>query len=312
MTGKEKIRRSVRIAAALLLALMLCPLGGAFAATRQPYVTRRKNETNFRKLLTLLNKAYNDPSQDYTEQLGALLAKIRAVSETDEQIARSVTDHWFEVYVDHKKDYPFLLYEEGADPASALALQGVSNSPSHAIIVLGYELRNGEMQEELILRCQAAAAMARAFPETILVCSGGPTGGNNPRKYTEAGRMKEYLSETCGIDPDRIFIDEAARSTTANAINTFLILKERGVRTITIVTSDYHQRWGQVLYNAEAALYRAAFGLEVEIRGNYSVVYEPEYRFRIHQKWALSQLSVLLGMSSDARQELNQKIGFPY
>ena len=276
-----------------ILAAVLLLASSVWASARE--------EGGFGTLLADLLEAYENPSE---EDSGRIDADVEAIADNRE-IAQSVADHWRKVYLD--PDYR--LYLEGKDDPAQLPIEDAS---AHAFVVLGYELENGEMTDELKGRCNAAAAAAKVFPESILVCSGGATGKNNPEKHTEAGLMKEYLSETCGIDPDRIFIDEAARSTTANAINTFLILKERGVRTITIVTSDYHQRWGQVLYNAEAALYRAAFGMEVEIRGNYSVVYEPEYRFRIHQKWALSQLSVLLGMSSDARQELNQKIGFPY
>ena len=44
-----------------------------------------------------------------------------------------------------------------------------------------------------------AAIAARVFPDSILVCSGGATGDNNPERHTEAGLMKQYLAGTCGI-----------------------------------------------------------------------------------------------------------------
>lgn len=58
------------------------------------------------------------------------------------------------------------------------------------------------MTEDLIGRCGAAAATARAFPDSVLVCSGGAAGGSNPEKHTEAGMMKAYLSEQCGLGED--------------------------------------------------------------------------------------------------------------
>ena len=96
------------------------------------------------------------------------------------------------------------------------------------------------------------------------ICSGGATGPNNPDGHTEAGLMKEYLVRACGIDTSRIFTDESAMTTLENAENTFEILRAKGIRTITIVTSDYHQKWGQVLYNALAAVYAQRYGYSVE------------------------------------------------
>ena len=59
-------------------------------------------------------------------------------------------------------------------------------------------------------------------------------------------------------------------TTAENAVNSFAIMQARGVRTMTVVTSAYHQRWGQALYNAVGALYRQRTGYSVQIVGNYS------------------------------------------
>ena len=67
-----------------------------------------------------------------------------------------------------------------------------------------YLLPDGEMTEELVGRCKAAAAAAKAFPDSIIVCTGGATGANNPDGHTEAGLMKEYLVKRCGISRKRI------------------------------------------------------------------------------------------------------------
>ncbi|MBR4540299.1 MAG: YdcF family protein [Clostridia bacterium] len=205
----------------------------------------------------------------------------------DDDIASAIAAHWKKVYLD---DYQ--LYRYGVDDPSFLPI-----TSAHAFVVLGYELKNGEMTRELVGRCDAAAAAAKAFPDSILVCSGGATGSNNPEKHTEAGLMKDYLVSACGIAPERVFLDKEAMTTTENAINTFAILRAQGVETITIVTSTYHQRWGQVLYNAMAAKYRQAYGYSVEIIGNYCYdVFPSNVLYLADAQFALTQLKSILAL----------------
>jgi len=83
-----------------------------------------------------------------------------------------------------------------------------------------------------------------------------------------------------------------------NAVNTFAILQKQGVRTMTIVTSSYHQRRGQVIYNAVAALYRQLYGYSPEIAENYCLDIEPaNEKLRNDASTAISQLSAILGLS---------------
>ena len=112
------------------------------------------------------------------------------------------------------------------------------------------------------------------FIKKIDLPKGGATGPNNTEGHTEAGLMKQYLTENCGIDAERISIDERAMTTQENAVNTFEILKEQGVRTMTIVTSSYHQRWGESVYHTLAELFRRE-GYAVEMIGSYSYETEP-------------------------------------
>jgi hypothetical protein len=125
------------------------------------------------------------------------------------------------------------------------------------------------MQPELIGRCDAAAELAEAYPEAILVCSGGATGKNNPEKNTEAGLMKAYLTENCGIDASRIYTDEEALTTVKNVHKTFEILEAQDVRTMTIVTSQYHQKRSQALYGVMARVCSRERGYTVRSAGNF-------------------------------------------
>lgn len=232
---------TVLLAMLLVFGGMACALGVGEAPD---YVT----------LLTDMLDAFETPSDEAVDRLDADAAAM------GDDLAASIARQWKETWL--SPDYRLKLY--GADDPAALPIAG-----RHAFVVLGYQLKNGEMADELKGRCEAAAAAATAFPDSILVCSGGATGENNPNGHTEAGMMKQYLSETLGIAPERIFVDERAMSTVENARNTMEILQREGIETITIVTSAYHQLRGQTLYSAMAGRYAQEQGYSVEIVGNY-------------------------------------------
>ncbi len=265
------------------------------------YFEARRGEALYQLLEDLLT-AYEQPAAEDGQKIEADLAAIRAVSGADYPVAKAIADHWRQVYLD--PDYTLCCHGEG-DLAPELAAAGIPDAATHAFVVLGYELLNGEMTDELKGRCEAAAAAARSFPNAILVCSGGATGPNNPDKHTEAGLMKQYLAEVCGIDPERIFTDERAMTTAENAVNTFAIMKEQGVESMTIVTSSYHQRWGQALYNALAAIYEQQQGYHARLIGNYCFDTQPSVDVFLHDDWfAIYQLGEILDLPAAQRKRL--------
>ena len=183
------------------------------------------------------------------------------VAALNDDFARNIAGEWKKTYI--YPDFPILC--AGRDDPAQLPVRG-----KHAFVVLGYALQDGEMTEELKGRCDAAAEAARAFPDSVIVCSGGATGYNNPDAHTEAGLMKQYLTEAGGISADRIFTDERALSTADNAVNTFRILEEQEIETLTLVTSSYHQRRAHMLYYLVAEYYRCYEGRSFELIGNFS------------------------------------------
>ena len=208
--------------------------------------------------------------------------------ELGDDLAFAIAEHWKQVYLD--PDYK--LYLHGKDDPAQIPIE-----EPHAIVVLGYELKNGNMVPELKGRCEAAAALAAAFPDSILVLSGGATGKNNPRGNTEAGRMRNYLVDQCGVDPARIFTDTRAKDTVSNAVNTLNILEAQGIGSMTLVTSSYHQRWGQAIYNAVAVLYAMEHGWRVNIVGNYCYDTEPSVAaYYWDARIAVRQLGTLIGL----------------
>ena len=293
--------RAVRRTAVFLLILtaLLSAFTPAMAAKKKDanYQVSEDNKARFLELLDLLKSAYETPAAENGEQIDALVEQVAAVNADDGDIARSIAEHWKAVFLD--PGYQLCVYE-GLEKADELIATEPDYDEKHAFVVLGYELKNGKMREELKGRCSAAAAAARSFPQSYLICSGGATGPNNPDNNTEAGLMKHYLVYKCGIDKERILIDTRAMTTKANAENTFAILRKHDIHSITIVTSTYHQKWGQALYNAMAALYEKSYGFKVRIVGNYCFDIEPETEsLRNGYQIALSQLTGMLGLRKD-------------
>ena len=248
--------RILKKPAALAFALILL-----FTAARADWQPAEGNGTRFAELFALLEKGGTDEA--------AVEAVIRAIGQADQDdgdIAQAIFDHWKTI-----TDPDFTMYAwRDQTKARSLEKSGLDFSGKHAFVVLGYALQNGGMRDELVGRCDAAAAAARSYPEAILITTGGATGANNPYMHTEAGMMKEYLVKECGIDAGRIFTDPEAAITSDNALNAFRIMKEQGIETYTIVTSNYHQRWAQILFNAVGAIYEKDTGYRVRMVGNYN------------------------------------------
>ena len=258
---------------------------------------------NFAKLLTDLVGMFEARDNKHLQTLEADLDKIMAVNRQDHDVASSITAHWLNEFL--RDDFQFCNYAGGVK-APELASFGIPDS-SHAIVVLGYALADGQMQAELIRRCNAAAAFARSYPSSIILCTGGATGANNPENNTEAGLMKKYLSGDCGIDASRIYTEDQSMDTRENAENTLNILQENGIKTMTIVTSDYHQRRAQELYYAAAQLFRVKHGYTVEIKGNFCCPVDPEYAYsRPNGRLTILQIAEILGLPEEIIETLPQ------
>ena len=279
--------RSMKRPAALVLFLAML----FSAALGDGWHAAEENLPRFAELFDLLGASCAEPYTVDTAAADAVLEAIRAESADDYAFGRAVTDHWYATVCD--PDYRMFLHR-GGDRALVLERSGLKFGGRHAFVVLGYQLTDGMMTWELTARCDAAAAAARSFPDSILICTGGATGPNNPEGHTEAGEMKKYLTGTCGIDKSRVFTEDQAMSTMENAVNTFRILKAQGIESYTIVTSDYHQRWGQILFNAVAAVYERNEGYRVRLEANYSYPARPDATGLTGCRSALSQLNSLL------------------
>lgn len=289
---------------ALLVALALLLGTPALAAV---YRISDENNMNFGRLGIDLLRAVESPSPDDQQAIDSVLDAIGAMSASDREVAQAIVDHWMRIYVNADGAYQSHIHY-GGDRAPELEGTAIPDSATHAFVVLGFKLKNGQMTDELMQRCDAAAAAARSFPNTLLICSGGATGSNNPKKHTEAGLMKAYLTEKCGIDASRIVIDEKARSTLQNAENTFKIMQALGVQTYTLVTSAYHQRWGQVIYNTMCAFYRQSYGYGAELVENYSCNITESEDYSDDPRWGLYKLTVVLDLPDDVVEAMKKAL----
>ena len=294
---KAWFRKGVLVGGIWLLSIIMALLA-VVPALGEGCQVAEENIGHFKDLLVTLAQAYETPSGGDGLVIESELEAIRAVSGADYEIARAIADHWNTVYLDPDGTYPFYLYH-GDGQAAELEASAIADSDTHAFVVLGFELQDGEMADELKGRCEAAAAAARAYPSALIICSGGATGQNNPHQHTEAGLMKAYLVEVCGIDPSRIHIDERAMTTVDNALNTYAIMQAQGIKTMTVITSAYHQQRGQAIYNAVGALYRRDWGYSVEIVANYSYDMETPERYRHDDRAAVSQIASVLGLPEE-------------
>ena len=274
--------KNIKQLTALMLALLLL----FTSAQAEVWLWEADNQARFRTLFDLLEESCEDGADLDRDAAETVLGAIREDSETDYRIAWAIVEHWEDTVLN--EDYPMFYHRDNR--AFTLEQSGLDFGGKHAFVVLGYELRDGSMQAELIGRCDAAAAAARSFPDSILICTGGATGPENPDGYTEAGRMKWYLVHECGIDAGRIFTDTEAMTTMDNAVNSFLIMKDQGVEAYTLVTSDYHMRWASVIFNAVAAVHEHSAGYRTRMVGNYCLTARPQASRTAGCRGALSQV----------------------
>ncbi len=282
---------------------ILCRATGDYEGAEPYYTLVYVGKNGVQNIWDLWIESHSVPEQERGEEeqtvdISALLSALASEQEARDQVtadmkalednewAAFIAEKWNGIYFN--PDYR--LYIDGKDDPKDLPVSG-----KHAFVVLGFELENGGMRDELKARCEAAAAAAAAFPGSVLVCSGGATGENNPEGHTEAGLMKEYLVQNCGIAPERICIDESALTTLENAVNTFTILKSQGIETITIVTSSYHQRRANILYETMAEMIRKTEGVSITVAGNYSCdVQESDGLEKFDARIAAMQLDEML------------------
>ena len=182
---------------------------------------------------------------------------------------------------------------------------GLPEDDSLCIVVMGFVLnRNGSMSEELTGRVTAALASAEKYPNAYILCTGGGTGGGN-YNVTEAGQMSAWLQEQ-GIAQERIIVENRSYSTELNARYSIEILRKSypQIKSLAVVSSDYHIRRCHWLFEAEIILQGLENKYQVVSNAAYEAGYEGESGFWFEAQSLSNLLS--LGLRQSTAPKLSQ------
>lgn len=210
----------------------------------------------------------------------------RAAQSDTDQLIRNLINYYHHYQDGAQKDFELILGEiRKQDPALAdtwenilnfwiylnrdmevqshVLPEGLPEDDSLCIVVMGYYLMSdGGIRDQLRDRLKVALASAEKYPNAYIMVTGGGTASEN-KKVTEAGQMAKWLIKK-GISGDRIIIEDEARSTIENATYGCKLLYRDypQVKSLAVITSDYHI-WRSCLYmNTQASLDAYELGVE--------------------------------------------------
>ena len=195
----------------------------------------------------------------------------------------------------YERDKEIMAYWEYIDDEMILshrvAPDGLPQTSDHAFVVLGYALNSdGSLKPEAMGRCDVAYESAKKYPNSLIFVTGGGTASKN-KTATEGGQMKEYLVNVKGLEASRIITETKAMDTIQNAEYTILELIEKNIKTITVITSDYHIRRGSILFKGEALLKAEELGAEpIAILENAVYTTEKPTEGKLMEGYALASI----------------------
>lgn len=246
-----KIKR-LALVLALVLALIL-PLSQPAAAA---------SETDIVKKILAYYCHYQEAAQT---DISRLLEQLEEVSPSSAEAWRQILEIWRWSVEDLEVNWDVLP-------------DGLPQDDSLCIIVMGFRLNDGGvMDPELLSRLEVALASAEKYPNAYILCTGGGTAPHNPY-VTEAGQMAKWLEEQ-GIAPERIIVENRSISTEENAMFAYRILQKDypQVRSIALVSSDYHLRRCHLLFRAGILLPEPDLDYTIVGDACFEAGYEGEY-----------------------------------
>lgn len=227
------------------------PLGAQSPApTRRPEPTPVPPRPETYRELRYTNETYSlvsDMVYTYRYQQSAGMASIRELlgrlKTADAEVGavwESIMEYW---------DYANTAMEIHYD----VLPDGLPEDDSLCLVVLGFQLLpDGGMDPELVGRCEVALRSAEKYPNAFVLLTGGGTAYRNGL-VTEAGVMAAWLKEH-GVAAERLIVEDRSLTTAENAVYSDAILYESypQIRSLAIITSDYHVGMGSVLFHTKA------------------------------------------------------------
>ena len=228
-----------KILCSLVICALFCAgLVGCKNDTAKQTASDKKLEQKVEEMAVYYGK-YGDKSKDSVKAL------VKEIEETDACAGKrwkSIMDIWMSPKLGNPLNYDVLP-------------DGLPEDDSLCMVVLGFQLNpDGTMKDELINRLKVVLNSAKKYPKAYIVCTGGGTASEN-KSATEAGQMSKWLIKK-GIDSKRIIVEDNSTTTAQNAIFTYDILTSLypSVKSLAIISSDYHIATGELLFKAESIL----------------------------------------------------------
>jgi hypothetical protein len=110
------------------------------------------------------------------------------------------------------------------------------------VVIFGCPTRpDGRVSPALRRRLERGLDAARQDPDAVVIVTGGAIAGP-----AEAPVMRAWLVAR-GLDPERVTVEDQARSTIENALLVTPMLRDLEVDRVTLVTSRFHVRRAAVL-----------------------------------------------------------------
>ena len=236
-----------------------------------------------------------------SEEIGDLLGALKGIDRRKGKLWESIMDYWGYVNTD-------LVINTDKLPET------LPKDDSLAIVILGFVLNDdGSMQDELIARLQLGLDCARQYPRACVVCTGGGTAKENVA-VTEAGQMGAWLLEN-GLEADRLILEDRSRSTIENAQYTMDILRREypQVRSLAIISSEYHIARGSLLFETEMLMRKSEQEeTDVHVVSNCaSPAPDQSFTQEYLRGWQMYNMLQLIGDKELAQQYLQDPANFP-
>ena len=231
----EKARNTV-FASVMVCIMLFCTIIPVLAAAEKADPERAA------RLIEEMAVDYGTYADEAEDRIGALLGELSEIDPDAGVRWEHIMDLW-------------RSQESGVPVNYDVLPDGLPDTDELCIVVLGFQLNpDGTMKDELIHRLEVALNSAQKYPNAYIVCTGGGTAAKNP-SVSEAGEMAKWLEEQ-GIDSSRIIVEDDSITTAQNAMFTYEILTSLypSVKSLAIVSSDYHIATGELLFGAEAVL----------------------------------------------------------
>ena len=168
----------------------------------------------------------------------------------------------------------------------AHSARGTGQPESDYLVVLGAGVNGTVPSRSLRERLDAAQDYLTRNPDAVAIVSGGQGPGE---EIAEAQCMYDYLTSH-GIDPDRVWMEDAATNTLENLRFSLDIIQERhGIRPerIAIVSSEYHLH--------RARLFAGWLDLEAELVPARTEVFLLRWNYYLREVFAVWYYSLFGG-----------------